>query len=488
MCITVSGGSSVYTSSITFTTAACPVICVTPTGLVTSGITTTNAILSWTAANSSYAYLVHYRPVTTPASAWISASTQNSDTIRLTGLTCGTQYEWQVANYCGSGSTSAYTSSITFTTAACPINCVPPTGLVTSNISTTGGTLTWTAASGALAYTVQYRPVTTPAATWTNVTTQTTSISLTTLTCGTQYQWQVSSMCSTVSGGSSVYSTNITFTTLACNVTCVPPTAPVTTNITTTGATLTWTSAVGAYVYMVQYRPVTTPASAWINVTTQTGNSVTLTNLTCGTTYQWQVSTYCGSAISSVYSAIVTFTTLPCASTCVPPGGLVTSNITTTGATLSWTSNATNAYAFLVQYRPVTTPASAWINVTTQTANSITLTGLTCGTTYEWQVSTYCGNGTTSIYSSSITFTTLACQVTCPTPTGLVTSNITISGATLSWNGVSGSYASIVQYRPETTPASAWVNVTTRTSNSVTLTNLTCGTTYQWQVSIYCGN
>ena len=342
--------------------------CITPTGLTTTSIGTTTATFNWVAPGNAYYYKIQYRPVTTPASAWTQATSQ-STTLSLTSLTCGTPYEWQIESVCstaGTGQTSPWSSSVTFTTATCPVNCVPPTGLVTSSITTTGSTLTWTAATGALAYTVQYRPVTTPASTWTNVTTQTTTISLTTLTCGTQYEWQVSSMCSTVSGGSSVYTASITFTTAACPVTCVPPTGLVTSNITTTSAILSWTAANNAYAYLVHYRPITTPASAWVSASTQSSDTIRLTGLTCNTQYEWQVANYCGSGTTSVYTSSMTFTTAACPVNCVPPTGLVMSNITTTGATLTWTA-ATGALAYTVQYRPVTTPASTWTNVTTQT-------------------------------------------------------------------------------------------------------------------------
>ena len=457
--------------------------CVPPMGLATSNITTTGATLSWTAATGASVYMVQYRPLTNPVSSWTNVTTQTTS-ITLTTLTCGTQYEWQVASYCGSGAISAYSPVITFSTLACAVPCDPPTGLTTSNITTTGATLSWTAATGALVYMVQYRPVTNPVSSWTNVTTQTTSITLTTLTCGTQYEWQVASYCG--SGTISAYSPGITFSTLACVVPCNPPTGLTTSNITTTGATLSWTASSGALGYVIQYRPITYQVSPWTNVSA-TSTSITLTNLTCGTHYEWRVASHCSNSLNylSAYSPSITFTTLACTSACQPPSGLTTSNITTTGATLSWTASA-GALVYMVQYRPVTNPVSAWTNVTTQTT-SITLSSLTCGTHYQWRVASYCGSGTISAYSPGITFSTLACTSTCLPPTGLTTSNITTTGATLSWTASAGALAYLVQYRPVTNQVSPWINVTA-TTTSMILSNLACGTHYEWRVASYCGS
>ena len=466
--------------------------CPTPTGLTTTNIGTTVATLSWVAPAGTLAYLIQYRPVTTPESAWINVtSTSPNSAFVLTNLVCGTHYEWHVASYCGNGSTniSPYSVTTDFTTAACTITCLAPLTLSTTNIGTTGATLVWTPVAGAVAYVVQYRPITNPESPWINVTTQTASFTLTNLVCGTHYQWHVQTYCSTAPGNISPHSVTVDFTTAACTVLCSAPTGLTTTNIIATGATLSWVGAAGSFAYIVQYRPITNPESAWINVTTQT-SSITLTNLTCGTHYQWHVAAYCNNSTSapSPYSATIDFTTVACTTTCLAPTGLNTTNITATGATLTWLANPGASLASVVQYRPVTNPESPWINVTAQTA-SLTLTNLTCGTHYQWHVQTYCGSVAPNLspYSVTIDFTTAACTVPCLAPTGLTTTNITATTAILSWVGAAGSLGYLVQYRPVTTPESAWINVTSQ-SSPLTLANLTCGTHYQWHVAAYCGN
>jgi hypothetical protein len=88
--------------------------------------------------------------------------------------------------------------------------CAVPTGLSASSITSSGATLSWTAASGATSYNVQYKLST--ATTWTTVTSTTTSKALTGLSASSTYNYQVSTVCSS---GSSAYSTASSFTTLA---------------------------------------------------------------------------------------------------------------------------------------------------------------------------------------------------------------------------------------------------------------------------------
>ncbi len=88
--------------------------------------------------------------------------------------------------------------------------CSAPTGMTNSTIGTTTATVSWTAASGASNYTVQYKQST--ATTWTSVSTASTSYNLTGLTASKTYNWQVRTNCSS---GSSAYGAGANFTTQA---------------------------------------------------------------------------------------------------------------------------------------------------------------------------------------------------------------------------------------------------------------------------------
>ncbi|MDP5168984.1 MAG: T9SS type A sorting domain-containing protein [Bacteroidia bacterium] len=89
---------------------------------------------------------------------------------------------------------------------------------------------------------------------------------------------------------------------------------------------------------------------------------------------------------------------------CTAPSGLGRSNITATSVTFSWNS-VSGALNYDLRYRA--TSSSTWINVNNLTGTSRTQTGLSAGTTYQWQVRTSC-SGTNSAFASGANFTTTA--------------------------------------------------------------------------------
>ena len=82
------------------------------------------------------------------------------------------------------------------------------------------------------------------------------------------------------------------------------------------------------------------------------------------------------------------------------PSSLNASAITTTTATLGWTSTGST---FDLRYREV--GSGTWTEELTLTTNSFDITGLTLGTDYEFEVRGNC-NATSSAYSTAFTFTT----------------------------------------------------------------------------------
>jgi hypothetical protein len=75
-------------------------------------------------------------------------------------------------------------------------SCIAPDGLSASNITSTTATVNWNAVSGALVYTVQYKP--TSSATWIVASSGTygTSVNLYSLSANTTYDWRVYTNCS----------------------------------------------------------------------------------------------------------------------------------------------------------------------------------------------------------------------------------------------------------------------------------------------------
>lgn len=83
-----------------------------PTGVTVSGVTSSEASVSWTAVSGA-TYDVRYRQ--TGTSSWTTNAVSGTST-SLSGLSALTQYEVQVRSKCSDGSNSAYSASSTFTT------------------------------------------------------------------------------------------------------------------------------------------------------------------------------------------------------------------------------------------------------------------------------------------------------------------------------------------------------------------------------------
>lgn len=87
---------------------------------------------------------------------------------------------------------------------------------------------------------------------------------------------------------------------------------------------------------------------------------------------------------------------------CGTPSGLAATNITQTGATLSW-SAVSGAASYNLQWKPGT--SSTWTTVSGLTTTSYALSGLTAGTAYNYQVQAVCSTGSSN-YSAAAAFTT----------------------------------------------------------------------------------
>ncbi len=270
------------------------------------------------------------------------------------------------------------------------ITCSLPTGLTSSAISGTAATLSWAAVAGATSYNLQYK--TSNATAWTTLSVSTQSKTLTGLTSGTVYDYQVQTVCSS---GSSAYSAVSTFTTLT-TASCAVPSGLSSSALTTTGATLNWTAVNGASTYNLQYKAST--ANTW-NTISVAASSKVLTGLTAGTLYDYQVQTICSGG-SSAYSVAATFTTS--ANTCGVSIGLNSSSITATDATLAWAA-VSGASSYNLQYK--ISSAANWTTVSV-TGTAKTLTGLTAATLYDYQVQAVCPSGS-SAYSTVATFTSV---------------------------------------------------------------------------------
>jgi len=171
--------------------------------------------------------------------------------------------------------------------------------------------------------------------------------------------------------------------------------------------------------------------------------------------------------------------TITAGSSCGTPTGLSSSSITNTTATVSWTA-VSGAVSYDVDYKAAS--SGTWINAATATtATSANLGGLTQGTLYDWRVRTNCASESSSYAQAQ--FTTTA---PCNAPTGLASSSVTSSSATVSWTAVSGAASYDVDYKLNS--SGSWTNAATGTTGtSVNLSGLTASSLYDWRVRANCG-
>lgn len=258
----------------------------------------------------------------------------------------------------------------------------------------------------------------------------------------------------------------------------VAPSAPTFNTITHTSATVTWTPAANNNSYILQYRPVTNPVSAWttVNVSAIAGNPpVVLTGLTPATLYEVQIAAVCGGGPGS-FTPIRTFTTR-----CDPtPPNVVISNVTATSAVVTWNPTVVSA-TYSVRYREVGSTTWTTINNLVPPVNSYTITGLSSYKIYEVQVSNTCvGETTNNPWSNPQVFTTVrVCSV--PPPNFTIT-QLTPTTAEVHWDPFPGA-TYILRYRKVGIPSWTVVPVNNPT---YTITGLLELTKYEMQVVNVC--
>ena len=176
-------------------------------------------------------------------------------------------------------------------------------------------------------------------------------------------------------------------------------------SVTSSGATVSWTAVSGAVSYAVDYKLSTDVA--WTSAATAaTTTSVAISGLTASTLYDYRVSTSCGTNGASGFSAAQFTTSAPFV--CNAPSGLASSAISASGATVSWTA-VSGAASYAVDYKLSTD--AAWTSAATAaTTTSVTISGLTASTLYDYRVSTNCGTNGASGFSAA-QFTTIAVSV-----------------------------------------------------------------------------
>ncbi|MFP9100719.1 hypothetical protein ACLI09_16845, partial [Flavobacterium sp. RHBU_24] len=122
---------------------------------------------------------------------------------------------------------------------------------------------------------------------------------------------------------------------------------------------------------------------------------------------------------------------------CLPATAPVSSAVTTSTATISWTASTSSPASYEYYVSTTNTAPTSPASPLTTTGTSVGLTGLPAGTQHYFWVRSLCGAGNNSTWTSSGTFTTLKLE-----PTNYVT-NLAVSAATtaqvtFTWTAATG--------------------------------------------------
>lgn len=456
----VCNGASSAFASASFATLAAGTSCGTPTNLAATPAVS-SAQMTWSAVGGAVSYQIQWKLST--SSTWSSVVSTNTNSYNISGLIGASTYNVRVAAVCSSTTSSFVSGTFTTTSSA---SCGIPTN-VSVTPSTTSAQASWAAVTGAAYYQVQWK--TAASSTWGAAqVVSSTSYSITGLTTGTSYNFQVRTVCS--SATSTYVSTS--FTTTTTSASCGNPTNVAVVPSTTT-AQATWTGVSGALSYKVQWK--STVSNVWSSLVTVSGTTYSITGLTAAAGYNFRVQSVCSGASSSF--ATTTFTTTSTGSPCGVPTSLVVVPSTTT-AQASW-APVTGASYYMVQRK--VTGTSTWSNSALVTTTSYTIMSLTSSTSYDFRVQTACSNGT-SDYAST-TFTTQQAGNACGTPANLSTS-FSPGYAQVSWNAVSG--ASYYQVQWKLSNSSSWGTTQTMSYPYITLGNLSALASYNVRVRSVC--
>lgn len=261
--------------------------------------------------------------------------------------------------------------------------------------------------------------------------------------------------------------------------------AVITTNLLNTSVTITWTTNEQA-TSQVEYGISTGYGSSTaFDGSLLTSHSQNITGLTPGTLYHYHVKSRDLSG-NMATSTDFTFTTAAGADTTPPviTVGPTPSSITSTGATISWTTNEASdsqvKYSTDLSYSSQTT-----LDATLVTSHSQNLTGLVASTTYNYKVFSKDAAGNPLVDSNHTFITSSAADTTPPVLSAETAGSITATSVTITWTTNENSSSQVIYGTTSgsLTNATSITNVPPVgvTSHSVPLSGLTASTPYYYR-------
>jgi len=253
-------------------------------------------------------------------------------------------------------------------------------------------------------------------------------------------------------------------------------------SVSASGATVSWTTDEASDSQVDYGLSSAYGSSSALDATLVLSHTVTLSGLAASTTYHYRVKSR-DAAGNLATSADSTLTTMAPPDTTPPViSGVAAGSITTSGASVSWTTD--EASDSQVDYGLTSTyGSSTQLDSTLVLGHSESLSGLTAGTTYHYRVKSRDAAGNLAT-SADFTLTTSAPpDTTPPVISGVAAAAVTMSGATVSWTTDEASdsevdYGTTTSYGSSTPLESSLV-----VAHGVALSGLSVSTTYHYRVS-----
>jgi type VI protein secretion system component Hcp len=452
----------------------------TISGVTSSSITTSGATITWTTNEPADSQVEYGTTTAYGSSTTLNSSLVTSHSQALTGLAAGTLYHYRVKSK-DAANNLATSPDYTFTTTT-PVDTTPPsiTAVSSSGITGTTATITWTTNEAADTQ-VEYGPTTSyGSSTVLNSSMVTSHVqALAGLSANTLYHYRVKSKDAATNLATSP---DYNFTTTAQpDITAPVISAVSASGITSSGASITWATDEAAD-SQVEYGTTTSYGSSTVlNGSMSTSHAQALNGLAAGTTYHFRVKSKDAAANPAV-SGDFTFKTLDPPDTTAPViSAVVVTGITTSGATITWTTD--EAADSQVEYGPNTNYGSATtLNGSMVTSHSQTLSGLAESTTYHFRIKSRDVASNLTVSGDFSFKTSDPVDTKLPVITGVGSSAVSSSTAMITWT-TDEPADSQVNFGPNTFYGSSTTLATSMvTTHEQQLSGLSASTTYHYRV------
>ncbi|MFN8340232.1 MAG: fibronectin type III domain-containing protein [Cyclobacteriaceae bacterium] len=251
------------------------------------------------------------------------------------------------------------------------------------------------------------------------------------------------------------------------------PTPSTATQVATTSFTANWSSVAGITGYELDVSADNFASFvAGFNGYSTGSNSVSVTGLTAGVNYSYRVRAINPTG-ASLNSAVTNVLTLPGAPVAAPA-----SLISTSGITANWSaSNSATGYYFDLSTNNFSTFVAGYNNLPVS-GTSVTINGLSAGTSYQYRVRAINASGT-SANSSTISTITLTLA-----PATSAATAVSAAGFTANWSAVTGAadYRVDVASDPSFNFMVGSYSNQTAAGTSLGVTGLLPGTNYYYRV------